>query len=105
MQLGFARLLKQTLDRFVACPALSIDAAAGVNLMGRSGTASDRGANLRFIQPIADADDHPSPLMGTRTGENEPYLRMTVNIVRVSECDIRQPLSICSCLEQSCSTA
>jgi hypothetical protein len=78
-----ASLLKQFFDRFVACAALSVDAATCVDLVGRSCAARDGAANLRFIEPIADADNHERPRFRTRT-EEMAYMRMIVNIVESS---------------------
>ena len=74
-------VLEHCFDRFVACPALPFDAAAGIDLIGRGRTAGNRAANLRFVQPIADTNDHPSPPEGQCTYDMT-QLRMIVNVGR-----------------------
>jgi len=46
-------------DRFLASAAIPFDAAQGVNVLGPRRACLAGGANPHFVQPIADADDHP----------------------------------------------
>jgi hypothetical protein len=64
-------------DRVLASAAIPFDPASGIDVVGSFGAAGNGSADAEFIEPIADADDHPSQVRRRR--EYVAQLRMIVN--------------------------
>ena len=53
-------VFQHSFDCFLASSAILSHATARINVISTLGAAANRGADALFIEPIADADDHPT---------------------------------------------
>ena len=64
---GFGlHLVQHVLDLVLASAAIPFDPATGINLVRTPRAGADGRADPRFVQPIADADNHPRQARGLR---------------------------------------
>jgi hypothetical protein len=54
-----SRLVQHLLDLVLASAAIPFDPATGIDVVRANCAGADRGTDPRFVQPIADADNHP----------------------------------------------